>query len=210
VKIVVVGSGTLVGEALVRVADRRGHEVRALSPGIGVDPWAGQDLCLHLRGAHAVIDVAVAPVLDEDAALCFHRACTTALLKAGTAAGVAHHVVLSLTGGAAPKGGLFRAKAEQEALVRASPLPHTLVRATRLFDFVAALASVATPANAALLACAAIQPHAAHELAEILTDIATTPAANTTVRLDAPHHWGLDHFLTRHLTAAYRPGNRKL
>ncbi|MBQ0889627.1 hypothetical protein KBZ94_32695 [Streptomyces sp. RM72] len=202
VKIVVVGSGTLVGDALVRVAGRRGHEVCALSPGTGADPWAGQDLRPHLRGAHAVIDVAVAPVPDEDAALRFHRACTTALLEAGTAAGVAHHVVLSLTGGGpAPQGGLFRAKAEQEALVRDSPLPHTLVHATRLFDFLAALASVATPANAALLARAAIQPHAAHELAEILTDIATTPATNTTVRLDAPHHWGLDHFLTQHLTA---------
>lgn len=200
-KIVVVGSGTLVGDALVAVAGRRGHEVRALSPGAGTDPWAGQDLLHHLRGAHAVIDVAVAPVPDEAAVLLFHRACTTALLEAGTTAGVAHHVVLSLTGsGPAPRGGLFRAKAEQEALVRDSPLPHTLVHATRLFDFIAALASLATPANAVLLAHAAIQPHAMHDLAETLTDIATAPATNTTVELDAPHHWGLDHFLTQHLT----------
>ncbi|MCI4146599.1 SDR family oxidoreductase [Streptomyces sp. MMS20-AI2-20] len=201
VKIVVVGSGTLVGDALVDVAGRRGHEVRALSPGTGVDPWAGQDLLRHLRGAHAVIDVAVAPPADEAATLRFHRACTTALLTAGTTAGVAHHVVFSLTGsGSAPQSGLFRAKAEQEALVRDSALPHTLVHATRLFDFIATLASLATPANAALLAHAAIQPHAAHQLAETLTDIATGPPANTTVELDAPHHWGLDHFLTQHLT----------
>lgn len=122
-KIVVVGSGTLVGDALVDVAGRRGHEVRALSPGTGVDPWAGQDLLRHLRGAHAVIDVAVAPPADEAATLRFHRACTTALLTAGTTAGVAHHVVFSLTGsGSAPRSGLFRAKAEQEALVRDSAL----------------------------------------------------------------------------------------
>ncbi|WGK50918.1 hypothetical protein [Streptomyces sp. B146] len=200
-KVVVVGGGTLVGDALVRVVGGRGYEVCALSPGSGADPWAGQDLGTHLRGAHAVIDVALAPVHEEAAALRFHRACTAALLTAGTAAGVAHHVVLTLTGsGPVPHSGLFRAKAEQEALVRDSPLPHTLVHATRLFDFIATLASLATPANAALLARATVQPRAMHDLAETLTDIATAPATNTTVELDAPHHWGIDHFLTEHLT----------
>ncbi|WP_143665451.1 SDR family oxidoreductase [Streptomyces sp. CS113] len=207
-KIVVVGGRTLVGDALVRVAVRRGHEVRVLCPAVGAEPWAGQDLDRDLHAVRAVIDVAVCP--DPDEALRFHRACTVGLLNAGTAAGVAHHVLFNLTGrGPVPEGGLFRAKAAQEDLVRRSSLPHTVVRATRLFDFLAALAAlaaVATPADAALLARAAVQPRAMEGLAEALADIAAGPPANTVVELGGFQHWGIDHFLAQHLTAPRRLG----
>src|SRR6516164_6064019 len=136
-KIVVIGGSGLIGKKDVMNLRQHGHEVVAASPSSAVNSVTGEGLAQALAGAQVVVDVANAPSWEDNAVLAFFETSGRNLLAAGAAAGVGHHVALSVVGtDRLLASGYFRAKMAQEKLIKASPIPYTIVRATQFFEFV--------------------------------------------------------------------------
>src|SRR5213594_3440362 len=199
-KIVVIGGSGLIGTKLVKNLRQHGHEVVAASPSSGVNTLTGEGLSEALADAQVVVDVANAPVWEDKAVLEFFEKSGRNLLAAEAAAGVGHHVALSVVGTERLlASGYFRAKMAQEALIKASPIPYTIVRATQFFEFVGAIAQSATEGQTVRLPSAAFQPIAAEDVAAALTDIALGEPLNDTVEVAGPESTGLDEFVRRFL-----------
>ena len=144
-KIVVIGGSGLIGKKVVTNLGRHGHEVVAASPSLGVNTVTGEGLAQALAGAQVVVDVTNAPSWEDNAVLAFFETSGRNLLAAEAAAGVGHHVALSVVGtDRLLASGYFRAKLAQEKLIKASPIPYTIVRATQFFEFVGGIAQAAT------------------------------------------------------------------
>jgi uncharacterized protein YbjT (DUF2867 family) len=144
-KIVVIGGSGLIGKKLVKLLGERGHEVVAASPSTGVNAVTGEGLAEALTGARVVVDVANAPSWEDKAVLEFFETAGRNLLAAEAAAGVTHHVALSVVGTERLlESGYFRAKLAQEGLIKASKIPYTIVRATQFFEFVGGIAQLST------------------------------------------------------------------
>src|SRR6476620_6784186 len=144
-KIVVIGGTGLIGAKVVRNLSNQGHEVVAASPSRGINSVTGEGLAAALAGAQVVVDVTNAPSWEDKAVLEFFESSTRNLLAAEAVAGVGHHVALSVVGSERLLvSGYFRAKVAQEKLIRASSIPHTIVRATQFFEFVGSIANSAT------------------------------------------------------------------
>jgi len=144
-KIVVIGGSGLVGKKLVKNLRQHGHEVVAASPSSGVNTLTGEGLAEALTDAQVVVDVANSPSFEDKAVLEFFETAGRNLLAAEAAAGVGHHVALSVVGTERLlASGYFRAKLAQETLVKASPIPYTVVRATQFFEFVSSIVQSAT------------------------------------------------------------------
>src|SRR6184192_2704568 len=140
-KIVVIGGSGLIGSKVVTNLRQRGHEVVAASPSTGVDTITGEGLAEALAGAQVVVDVANSPSFEDKAVLKFFETSGRNLLAAEKAAGVRHHVALSVVGtDRLLESGYFRAKMAQENLIKASKIPYTIVRATQFFEFVSGIA----------------------------------------------------------------------
>src|SRR5580692_3874042 len=144
-KIVVIGGSGLIGKKVVKNLRQQSHEVLAASPSSGVNTVTGEGLAQALAGAGVVVDVANAPAWEDDAVMAFFETSGRNLLAAEAAAGVRHHVALSVVGTERLlASGYFRAKLAQENLIKASPIPYTIVRATQFMDFVGGIAQAAT------------------------------------------------------------------
>src|SRR5207247_10419266 len=144
-KIVVIGGSGLIGKKLVNKLSQHGHEVVAASPSSGVNTVTGEGLANALAGARVVVDVANSPSFEDKAVLEFFETSGRNLLAAEAAAGVGHHIALSVVGtDRLLAGGYFRAKKAQETLIKGSPIPYTIVRATQFFEFVGGIAQSAT------------------------------------------------------------------
>src|SRR2546427_7731587 len=144
-KIVVIGGSGLIGKKLVNKLSQHGHEVVAASPSSGVNTITGEGLANALAGTRVVVDVANSPSFEDKAVLEFFETSGRNLLAAEAVAGVGHHIALSVVGtDRLLASGYFRAKMAQESLIKASPIPYTIVRATQFFEFVAAIAQSAT------------------------------------------------------------------
>jgi uncharacterized protein YbjT (DUF2867 family) len=199
-KIVVIGGTGLIGTKLARNLRERGHDVLAASPRTGVDTLTREGLAAALDGADVVVDVANAPVWEDKAVLQFFETSGRNLLAAEAAAGVRHHVALSIVGTERlPDNGYFRAKLAQEALVKASPVPYTIVRATQFFEFVGGIAQSATVGAQIRLSPALIQPIASDDVALALADVALAPPANGTIEVAGPEAMPLDELVRRFL-----------
>src|SRR5947207_4973093 len=136
-KIVVIGGTGLIGSKTVAVLRQGGHEVVAASPKSGINSITGEGLEEAMAGAQVVIDLANSPSFEDEAVLDFFETSGRNLLAAEAAAGVRHHVALSVVGTERLlASGYFRAKMAQETLIKASPIPYTIVRATQFFEFV--------------------------------------------------------------------------
>jgi uncharacterized protein YbjT (DUF2867 family) len=153
-KIVVIGGSGLIGSKLVTKLDERGHPTLAASPDTGVDTLTGEGLADAVAGASVVVDVSNAPSVDDEAVLEFFDTSTRNLLAAEAAAGVRHHVALSVVGTERlTASGYFRAKLAQETLIEHSSIPYSIVRATQFFmaadDVASALVgtAVGSPVN---------------------------------------------------------------
>src|SRR5246500_1273052 len=134
-KIVVIGGSGLIGSKVVNILRQRGHEVVAASPSSGVNTLTGEGLAEALTGAQVVVDLANAPQWDDKAVLEFFETAGRNLLTAETAAGVKHHVALSIVGAdRSPESGYLRAKVAQENLIKASKVPFTIVRSTQFME----------------------------------------------------------------------------
>jgi uncharacterized protein YbjT (DUF2867 family) len=205
-KIVVIGGTGLIGSKLVEKLRKDGHEPLAASPDTGVDTITGEGLAGALEGAQVVVDVANAPVWDDAAVLDFFQTSSRNLLAEETAAGVGHHVTLSVVGtDRLPDSRYFRAKLAQEKLVKAGPIPYTIVRATQFFEFTRRIADSSTDGNTVRLPSALVQPEAADDVASTLADVAVGAPLNDTVELAGPEAFPLDELARRVLSADNDP-----
>jgi uncharacterized protein YbjT (DUF2867 family) len=147
-KIVVIGGTGLIGSKLVKKLREHGHEAVAASPNTGVNSVTGEGLADALKGASVVVDVTNSPSWEDAAVLKFFETSTRNLLANEAAAGVGHHVALSVVGTERLlESGFFRAKLAQENLIKASSIPYSIVRATQFFEFVKQIADFSTVGN---------------------------------------------------------------
>ena len=203
-KIVVIGGTGLIGTKLVAQLRAQGHETVAASPASGVNAVTGEGLAEAFKGAAAVVDVTNSPSWEDAAVLSFFETSTRNQLTYEAAAGVKHHVALSVVGtDRMLTSGFFRAKMAQENLIKNSSVPYTIVRATQFFEFIKPIADFSTAGNKVRMPTALIQPMAAEDVASAVGRVATGAPVNRTVEIGGPEKFRLDE-LVRKCLAAYR------
>jgi uncharacterized protein YbjT (DUF2867 family) len=186
-KIVVIGGSGLIGTNLVNRLRKKGHEVVAASPASGVDTLTGKGLADVLQGTQVVVDVSNSPSFEDAAVLKFFETSTRNLLSAEAAAGVRHHVALSVVGADRnPDSGYMRAKIAQEKLIKAGKVPYTILRATQFFEFIGMIADASTDGNTVRLTSAMMQPIAADDVAAALVPVALGEPVNGMIELAGP------------------------
>ena len=205
-KLVVIGGTGLIGSKLVTTLREHGHEAVAASPHTGVNTLNGEGLADVLRGASVVVDVSNSPSFDEATAMNFFITSTHTLLSYEGAAGVKHHVALSVVGiERLPGYAYFRAKLEQEKLIKESSIPYSIVRATQFFEFVNSIAASATNGNIVRLPPVLIQPMAADDVARAVATIAVGTPVNDIVEIAGPETFRLDELIRQGLGARLDP-----
>ena len=205
-KIVVIGGSGLIGTKLVNNLGQRGHEVVAASPSTGVNTITGEGLIKALTDAQVVVDVSNAPAWEDKAVLEFFETSGRNLLAAEAAAGVGHHVALSVVGtDRLLASGYFRAKMAQEDLIKASEIPYTIVRATQFFEFLGGIAQFSTVGEKVHLPPALWQPIAADDVATALGNVALSAPVNGMIEIVGPERSGLDELVGRFLGATKDP-----
>lgn len=201
-KIVVIGGTGLIGSKLVQNLRERGHDVLAAAPSTGVNSITREGLAQAMDGADIVVDVANASSWEDQAVLEFFETSSRNLLAAEAAAGVRHHVALSIVGSERlPENGYFRAKVAQENLIEASGIPYTILRATQFFEFVGGIAQAATVGEEICLSPALIQPMASDDVVAALTEVTLATPVNGTVEVAGPEAMPLDELVRRFLRA---------
>jgi len=208
-KIVVTGGTGLIGTKVVGKLNSRGHEAIAASPNTGVNTVTGEGLAEALAGAQVVVDVANSPSFEDRPAMEFFQAAGRNLAAAEAVAGVRHHVALSVVGTERLQdSGYFRAKLVQEQLIKAAPIPYTIVRATQFFEFVRAIAQEATVGDTARVSRALFQPMAAEDVATAVAEAALAAPKNGMVEIGGPETIRIDEAVRRVL--AYDKDPRKV
>ena len=205
-KIVVIGGTGLIGSKLVSKLRADGHDPLPASPDTGVDIITGKGLAEARAGAQVVVDVSNAPDWDDAAVMDFFQTSARNILAAETAAGVGHHVALSVVGtDRLQSSGYFRAKLVQEQALRAAAIPSTILRATQFFEFIGRIADSSTRDGTVTLPPVLFQPEAADDVAAALADIAEDARASGTVELAGPERFRLDELVRRYLNAVDDP-----
>jgi uncharacterized protein YbjT (DUF2867 family) len=201
-KIVVIGGTGLIGSKVVAKLREHGHEAVAASPNSGVNSVTGEGLAEALKGAAVVVDVSNSPLWEDAAVMKFFETSTRNLLSSETAAGVGHHVALSVVGTDRMLiSGYFRAKIAQENLIQGSSIPYSIVRATQFFEFVKGIADFSTKGNTVRLPSALIQPMAADDVASAVGNVAMGAPVNGTVEVGGPEKFRLDELVRQGLAA---------
>jgi uncharacterized protein YbjT (DUF2867 family) len=199
-KIVIIGGTGLIGSKLVRKLGEQGHQAVAASLDSGVNTITGEGLTGVLEGAEVVVDVSNSPSFEDAAVLKFFETSTRNLLAAEAAAGVRHHVALSVVGTERlTESGYFRGKIAQEKLIKSSSIPYSIVHATQFFEFVKSIADAATQGNTVRLAPVLIQPMAAEDVASAVGRTAVGAPVNGTVEVAGPQQFRLDELIRRSL-----------
>ena len=200
-KIVVIGGSGLIGKKLIPLLRGRGHEAVSASPSSGVNTLTGEGLAEALAGADVVVDVTNAPSWEDRAVLEFFETSTRNLLAAEAAAGVKHHVALSVVGAdQMPDSGYMRAKVAQEKLIKANRVPYTILRATQFFEFLGAIAGPGT--DEVHVPDAPMQPMAADDVAATLADVAVGSPANGVLEVAGPEVLSMAVFVGKTLAAS--------
>ncbi|MCS5717999.1 SDR family oxidoreductase [Herbiconiux sp. CPCC 205763] len=205
-KIVVIGGTGLIGGRLVELLRQAGHETVPASPSTGVDTITGDGLADVLRGADVVVDIPNSPSFDDAPVLEFFETSTRTIVEAAAAAGVRHHVVLSIVGAdRMPNIGYMRAKVAQEQIASAGPIPSSIVRATQFFEFISALAEGGADGDVVRLSSVLMQPIAAADVSAALAVVATGEPLNGVIELAGPEPLRLAELGTRVLAAQGDP-----
>ena len=204
-KIVVIGGSGLIGKKVVKNLRQHAHEVVAASPSLGVNTVTGEGLAQALAGAQVVVDVANAPSWEDKAVLEFFQTSGRNLFAAEAAAGVRHHVALSIVGTDRSDNGYFRAKVAQEKLIEASGIPYTIVRATQFLEFLGGIADEGTQGNTVRLSPGLFQPIAADDVAPIVADVAVAAPRNGIVEIAGPERAPFNQIIARYLKAVGDP-----
>ena len=201
-KVVVIGGTGLIGSKVVKILNDRGHDAVAASPNTGVNTLTGEGLAEVLAGASVVIDVSNSPSFEDAAVMDFFQTSTRNMLTTEAAAGVGHHVVLSIVGcDTLPDSGYMRAKVAQEKLIKESSIPYSIVRATQFFEFLKRIADTATEGNTIRLPACDFQPMAADDVANFVAKVAMEAPLNGTVEVGGPERLRFDEFISRGLSA---------
>ena len=197
-KIVVVGGTGLIGSKVVEKLKRKGHQAIAAAPNTGVNTITGEGLADTLAGAQVVVDVANSPSFEDQAALDFFQTAGKNLTAAEVAAGIKHHVALSVVGTERLQdSGYFRAKLAQEQLIKSSPIPYTIVRATQFFEFLRGIAQSAVKGDTVRLSHSLFQPMAAEDVATAVADAAIAEPINGTAEIAGPDKFHIDEIVGR-------------
>jgi uncharacterized protein YbjT (DUF2867 family) len=204
-QVTVIGGTGRIGSRVVNRLRDHGHRVLAASASTGVDTITGEGLGDALAGADVVVDVINSPSTAEAPATWFFSTSTAHLLAAERAAGVTHHVGLSVLGAGRVSSGYFRAKLAQEARVQESGIPYTILRTTMFFEYVDAVADDATDGPVVRLAHVPMQPVAADDVAAALAHLAFGSPLNGTLEMAGPEQCWLDE-LARRVLGARRDG----
>jgi len=205
-KIVVIGGTGLIGSKLVTKLSALGHEAVAAAPNTGVNTLTGEGLAEVLKGAQVVVDVSNSPSFEDVAVLNFFQTSTRNLLSYEAAAGVGHHVALSIVGSERiPDSGYMRAKVAQEKLIKESSIPYTIVHATQFFEFTKRIADDATVGNSVYLPPVLFQPIAAEDVASALCKVATNSPLNSTIEIAGPEAFPFDELIRQRLRALNDP-----
>lgn len=201
-KIVVIGGTGLIGSKVVQKLNAQGQQAVAASLDTGVNTITGEGLEKALKGAQVVVDVSNSPSFEDKAAMDFFTKSTSNLLKAETAAGVKHHVALSIVGSERlAENGYLRAKLAQEKLIKDSSSPYSIVHATQFFEFGGRIADDATIGNAVHVPPVLFQPIAAEDVASALAKVAVGPPLNQTIEIAGPDQFRFDEFVRKVLNA---------
>ena len=205
-KLVVIGGTGLIGSKLVTKLRDHGHEAIAAAPNTGVDTLTGDGLAEVLHGADVVVDVSNSPSFEAAAVLEFFETSTRNILDAEAAAGVGHHVALSVVGThRLPDSGYFRAKVAQEKLIESGSIPYSIVHSTQFFEFVGSIADASTDGDTVHLAHVLVQPIAGDDIAAAVGRIAVGPPTNATTEVAGPDVMRLDEWIRRGLEARDDP-----
>jgi uncharacterized protein YbjT (DUF2867 family) len=205
-KIIVIGGHGRVGSKIVDKLGQHGHDAVAAGPQTGVDTITGEGLAEVLDGADVVIDVSNSPSFEDDAVMEFFQTSTRNILGAEKAAGVGHHVAMSVVGGdRLPDSGYLRAKVAQEGLIAASPIPYSIVRSTQFYEFVDSIIGAATEGETVRVPAASIQPIAAGDAARAVARVAVGKPANGIVEIAGPKPYRFDELIGSALSARNDP-----
>src|SRR6184192_2578847 len=205
-KIVVIGGSGLIGSRVVARLGAHGHQAVPASPNSGVNTLTGEGLAEALKGASVVVDVSNSPSWEDAAVLKFFETSTRNLLTYEAAAGVGHHVALSVVGtDRLSESGYFRAKIAQEKLIKESSIPYSIVRATQFFEFLKGLADISFDGDKVHLPPVLFQPMAADDVASAVGRIAVGPPVNGTVEIGGPQQFRLDELVRERLAALKDP-----
>ena len=205
-KIVVIGGTGLIGSKTIPILRQRGHEAIAAAPNTGVNTITGEGLEEVMVGTEVVIDLANAPSWEDKAVLEFFETSGRNLLDAETAAGVRHHVAVSIVGtDRTPDNGYFRAKVAQERLIEKSGIPYTIIRSTQFMELLPHIATSATEGSTVRVSPGLFQPIAADDVAAVVADVALAAPRNGIVEIAGPERAPFDEIVARYLKAIGDP-----
>jgi uncharacterized protein YbjT (DUF2867 family) len=205
-QIIIIGGAGLIGSKTVAILRQGGHEVVSASPRTGVNTVTGEGLKDVLAGAEVVVDLTNSPSFEDKAVMEFFEASGRNLLPAEAAAGVRHHVALSIVGiDRKPDNGYFRAKVAQEKLIEASGVPYTIVRATQFMEFLGGIAASGADGNLVRLSPGQFQPIAADDVASNVADVALAAPRNGIVEIAGPERAPFNEIVARYLKATGDP-----
>src|SRR5579871_4148035 len=204
-KIVVIGGTGLIGSKVVEMLRQKRHEAIAATPNTGVNTITGEGLKEAMAGAQVVIDLANSPSFEDKAVMEFFETSGRNLLSAEAAAGVRHHVALSIVGTDRSDNGYFRAKVAQEKLIETSSLPYTIVRSTQFMEFLPAIAASSANGNMVRISPGLFQPIAADDVAANVADVALAAPRNGIVEIAGPERAPFNEIVGRYLKAIGDP-----
>lgn len=205
-KIVIIGGTGLIGSKLVNKLKNLGHEVIAASPSKGINAVTGEGLAKALENTNIVVDVANSPSFEDKAVLEFFKTSSNNLLNAEKAAGIEHHIALSVVGtDLLPESGYFRAKNAQENLIKSSNIPYTIVRATQFFEFLGSIAQSGTIGQTIHLPTAFLQPIASEDVATALLRVVLEPPINGIIEIAGPERLPFSEIVGQYLKATNDP-----
>ncbi|MDB5127507.1 SDR family oxidoreductase [Mucilaginibacter sp.] len=204
-KIVVIGGTGLIGSQLVNQLQHSGHEVIAASPNNGVNTLTGEGLSEVLQGAQVVVDVSNSPSFEDNAVMNFFKTANENLLPAEKAAGVQHHIALSVVSTQKLQAsGYFRAKQVQEDLIRASGIPYTIVHATQFFEFAGGIVQMSVVDGKVIVPAANIQPIASKDVAAFVAETALEKPANKILEIGGPEKFDMAVWVKQYLQATHK------
>jgi uncharacterized protein YbjT (DUF2867 family) len=205
-KIVIIGGTGLIGSKVVHILRQGGHEVVAGSPKSGINSITGEGVNGAMAGAQVVIDLTNSPSFEDRAVLEFFETSGRNLLPAEAAAGVRHHIALSIVGtDRTPENGYFRAKVAQEKLIEASGIPYTIIRSTQFLEFLGGIAASSADGNIVRLSSGLFQPIAADDVASIVAEVALAAPRNGIIEIAGPERAPFNEIVARYLKAVGDP-----
>ena len=204
-KIVVIGGNGLIGSKTTAILRQGGHEVVAASPQSGINTITGEGLEEVMAGAQVAIDLSNSPSYEDKAVLEFFDTSGHNLLAAEAAAGVRHHVALSIVGIDRTDNGYFRAKVAQEKLIETSGIPYTVIRSTQFLEFLGGIAASSADGNMIRLPPVLFQPIAADDVAAVVADVALAGPRNGIVEIAGPERAPFNEIIARYLKAVDDP-----